>query len=144
MPAELSESEKAKLIRENMSGVDVSQYSAAVMQNKAVLMLANENTDALLDIEPERIPYIAYLRAIDSRLPGGIPGTMLFVESQLSLSRSKDRKGRLEFGQAINKQSMIVPQMLPGMIYPGGISPQQEKPGILSRLLSRKKETEQQ
>ena len=136
---DLSETDKAKLIRENMSGVDVSQYSAAVMQNKAVLMLANENSDALYDIEPDRIPYIAYLKAIDSRLPGGIPGTMLFIDSQLSLSRSKDRKGRLEFGQAINKQSMVMPQLIPGMMYPGGIAPQQEKPGLLSRLLSRKK-----
>lgn len=133
---------KAEQLREQMQGVDVSQYSPAVMQNKALLMLVSEDKDALYDVSPEQIPYIAYLRAIDSRLPAGIPGTLLFLQAQLSLSRSKDRKGRIEFGQAINKQSVITPQYMPGMIYPGGYAQPENKPGILSKLLSSRKKGE--
>lgn len=130
---------KAEQIREQMQGTDVSQYSPAVMQNKALLMLATEDNDSLYDVSPEQIPYISYLRAIDSRLQGGIPGTLLFIQSQLSLSRSRDRKGRIEFGQALNKQSVITPQYMPGAFYPGGYQPTEQKPSLLSRILSKKK-----
>ena len=120
-----------------MTGIDVSQYSPAVMQNRALVALYSEDSDALYDIEPDQIPYISYLRAIDSRLPGGIPGTMKFIEAQLSLSRSKSRKGRVEFGQAMNKQSLVMPQM-PYML-PGQFAPQQEqKPGLLSKLFKKR------
>lgn len=125
----------AEELRNNMQGVDVSQYSPAVMQNKALMMLASEDIDSLYDVEKEQIPYIAYLRAIDSKLP--IPGTIAFIEAQLSLSRSRDRKGRIEFGQAINKQTVVppMPMMLPGMPF----QQQQEKPGIFSRIFSSRK-----
>lgn len=118
-----------------MQGVDVSQYSPAVMQNKALMMLASEDIDSLYDVEKDQIPYIAYLRAIDSKLP--IPGTIAFIHAQLSLSRSRDRKGRIEFGQAINKQSVVppMPMLMPGMM---PFQQQQEKPGIFSKLFKRK------
>ena len=119
-----------------MQGVDVSQYSPAVMQNKALMMLASEDLDSLYDVEKDQIPYIAYLRAIDSKLP--IPGTIAFIHAQLSLSRSRDRKGRIEFGQALNKQTVVppMPMMMPGIPF----QQQPEKPGIFSRLFSRKKD----
>lgn len=120
-----------------MSNSDISQYAPAVMQNKALLMLANEESNALYDIDPKQIPYLSYLIAINSQLP--IPGTLLFIETQLSLSRSKDRKGRLEFAQAINKQPVIFPSQQPFTL-PGAVMGQQEnKPGLLSKLLSSKK-----
>lgn len=131
--------EKAKQIREAMLSTDVSQYSTAVMQNKSVLMLANEESDALFEIEQDQIPYISYLRAIDLQLPGGIPGTMKFIESRLSLSRSIDRKGRIEFGQAINKQSIILPQYNQGFQIPGFQTQQEQKPSLISKLLSKRK-----
>ena len=120
-----------------MQGVDVSQYSPAVMQNKALMMLASEDIDSLYDVEKDQIPYIAYLRAIDSKLP--IPGTIAFIEAQLSLSRSRERKGRIEFGQAINKQTVVppMPMMMTGMPLQ---QHQQEKPGIFSRIFSRKRD----
>lgn len=127
----------AEELRNNMQGVDVSQYSPAVMQNKALMMLASEDIDSLYDVEKDQIPYIAYLRAIDSKLP--IPGTIAFISAQLSLSRSRDRKGRIEFGQAINKQSVVppMPMMMPGMM---PVQQQPEKPGIFTRLFSRKRD----
>ena len=127
----------AEELRNNMQGVDVSQYSPAVMQNKALMMLASEDIDSLYDVEKDQIPYIAYLRAIDSKLP--IPGTIAFIEAQLSLSRSRERKRRIEFGQAINKQTVVppMPMMMPGMM---PLQQQQEKPGIFSRIFSRKRD----
>lgn len=131
------EIDKAAVLRENMTGFDVTQYSPAVMQNRALLMLAKEDLDSLYDIDPEQVPYIAYLRAIDSRIPGGIPGTMAFLENQLSLSRSKDRKGRIEFGQALNKQNIVYPA---GMPFAMPMQQQTEKEGLLRRFLFKKKD----
>jgi hypothetical protein len=55
------QSEKAEQLRENISVVDTTQYSPAVMQNRALIMYATEELDSLFDVEKEHIPYIAYL-----------------------------------------------------------------------------------
>ena len=129
------QAEKSEQLRTDISGVDTTQYSPAVMANRALLMYAEADIDTLYDIEPEQIPYIAYLRAINEKIP--IPGTMKFIQAQLSLSRSKDRQGRKEFGQALNKQPVMLPGGQQGFIIPQ--TQQQEHEGLLSKLLKRKK-----
>lgn len=130
----MEDKSKAEKLRESISEVDSTQYSPAVMQNRALMMLATEDNDSLYEISEEQIPYIAYLRAINTQL--SIPGTMAFLHNQLTLSKSKERKGRLEFGQSLNKQ----PILMPGMPTLYGQVPQQESKteGLLSRLLKMK------
>lgn len=129
--------DKAAKLRENFSGADATQYSPAVMQNRALLMLAKDDLDSLYDIDPAQIPFIAYLRAIDSRIEGGIPGTMKFIENMLSLSRSRERKGRIEFGQALNKQNIYYPANMPFAL---PMQPQQEKESLLKRIFKKKED----
>lgn len=129
------QAEKSEQLRTDISGVDTTQYSPAVMQNKALMMYVEADLDALYDVDPEQIPYIAYLRAINEKIP--MPGTMKFIESQLSLSRSKDRQGRKEFGQALNKQPVMLPGGQQGFLLPQ--MQQQESEGLLSRLFKKKK-----
>lgn len=132
------QAEKSEQLRTDITGVDTTQYSPAVMANRALLMYAESDLDSLYDIDPEHIPYIAYLRALNEKIP--IPGTMAFLHAQLSLSRSKDRQGRKEFGQALNKQ----PVLLPGQAGMLNLAMQQQEPqeGILSKLFRRKKPPE--
>jgi hypothetical protein len=133
------QADKSEQLRENISGVgDVSQYSPAVMQNKALLMYAESDIDSLYDVSEEQIPYIAYLRAINDKIP--IPGTMKFLAAQLSLSRSKDRQGRREFGQALNKQPVVLPGQT-GMLNLAMQQPEQ-KEGLISKLFKRRKQPE--
>lgn len=131
--------DKAEQLRENISNINTAEYSPAVMANKALILYATEELDSLFDVSPEQIPYIAYLKAINSQIP--IPATMEFIKNQLSLSRSKDRQGRKEFGQALNKQPVILPGGQGALNIPGMM--QEEKPGIISRLLKRKKGIEE-
>ena len=104
------------------------------MHDRALNALNDNTSDALYDLEPDQIPYLAYLRAINEKLP--IPATMKFIDSQLSLSRSKDRKGRQEFGSALNNNRPIIyPGQLPAMV------PQAQpetSPGLLKRLTKKK------
>jgi hypothetical protein len=108
------------------------------MQNKALLMYAEADLDSLFDISEEQIPFISYLRAINDKIP--IPGTMKFLASQLSLSRSKDRQSRKEFGQALNKQPVVLPGQA-GMLNLA-MQPQEQHESLLSRLFKRKKQPE--
>lgn len=130
------QSEKAEQLRENISVVDTTQYSPAVMQNRALIMYATEELDSLFDVEKEHIPYIAYLRALNEKIP--IPGTMKFIESQLSLSRSRDRQGRKEFGQALNRQPVLLPGQ--GVNLHGLMQQPEEKEGLFDRLFKKKKD----
>jgi len=132
--------DKSTQLRESITTTgDATQYSPAVMQNKALLMYAESDLDSLYDVEKDQIPFIAYLRALNEKLP--IPGTMAFLQNQLSLSRSKDRQGRREFGQALNKQPVIVSNDPTSIMALRQEQP--EKEGFLSKLLfKRKKQNE--
>ena len=129
------QSDKAEQLRENISNNDTTQYSPAVMQNKALIMYAEDDIDSLFDVEKGHIPYIAYLRALNEKIP--IPGTIKFLHAQLSLSRSIDRQGRKEFGQALNRQPVVLPGQ--GVNLQSLMQQPDQKEGILHRLFKKKK-----
>ena len=103
------------------------------MHDRALNALNDNTSDALYDLEPEQIPYLAYLRAINEKLP--IPATMKFIDSQLSLSRSKDRKGRQEFGSALNNNRPII---YTGQLPQPTQAQPETSPGLLKRLTKKK------
>ncbi|MDD3043501.1 MAG: hypothetical protein PHW56_11335 [Methanosarcinaceae archaeon] len=113
---------------------DTTQYSPSVMHHKAVQALASENSDALYDLDPEQISYFSYLRAVNEKLP--LPATMKFINSLMSLSRSSDRKGRIEYAQALINRPVMYPYQVPASIPLTGS--EDSRGGLLSRLLKRK------
>jgi len=128
------EKKEGETLRKTLDSTDTSQYSPAVMHDRALNALNDNSSDALFDLDPAQIPYISYLRAINEKIP--IPATMTLINAQMSLSRSKDRKGRQEFGSALNNNRPIIyPGQLPQLLPQG--QPEQ-KDGLLSRLTKKK------
>ncbi|WP_440944963.1 hypothetical protein ACSAZL_12445 [Methanosarcina sp. T3] len=128
-----AEQKKIMSLRKDLDDSDTTKYSPAVMRHQALLALANEQSDALYDVDPEQIPYISYLRAINEKIP--IPATMALINSQLSLSRSINRKGRMEFAQTLIERPLFFPQQLPAGALPG--LDYGERPGVLKRMVSK-------
>jgi hypothetical protein len=131
-----AETARAEQLRGDINSINSTQFSPSVMQNKALLSYASDPLDSFFDIETEQIPFISFIRALNAKIP--IPCTMQFIDSQLSLSRSKERKGRIEFGQALNRQPVLIPSSQG--INLNGLMQQEEKPGFIRRLLNRKKD----
>lgn len=127
--------DNSEALRASMDNNNSSQFSPSVMQHKAIQALASENWDSLFDLEPDQIAYFSFIRAVNEKLP--IPATMAFINSLMSLSRSKDRKGRLEYAQTLTQGSRPVfyPTQVPGV---APLQAPPSGPGILSRILNKK------
>lgn len=115
-------------LRETLAQNTVAGYSPAVLQHKGIQILAESPADAMGDLTQHQITAFAVLRAYHEFVP--IPRTMSYIKQYISLSRARDRKGRLEYAGCYKSYPSYV--MQPGVVAGTGSSIQ--KPGILSQI----------
>lgn len=125
-------------LKRSLQDRDVSGSSPAALQHQGIQVLANSDEDSMGDLTSQQVTAFALLRAYNEMVP--IPKTMAYINNYISLSRARDRKGRLEYGGCYKSYPTYV---LPGGAANMPLSPDTEKkPGIVSRLLKRKNNDE--
>lgn len=98
-------------LKDKISSTNISEYSQQALQFNATMALADNDSDALADYTFDQIPHVAYLRTWCQIL--GLNHTLLFLTNDKSLTRAKDRKGRIEFLEGINSgRPVYYPQQI--------------------------------
>ena len=116
-------------LRETLANQAVSGYSPAVLQHQGIRVLAESESDSMGDLTNAQITAFAILRAYHEFVP--IPRTMRFIENYISLSRARDRKGRLEYSGCYKSYPGYV-------VHPGGFpTTPEQKPGLLSQITTK-------
>lgn len=117
----------------------VTQFSPELQRLKKIDSLLVDDSDTLYEIPQEQQTAISLFRALDQNIVK-IPATMCFIANMTSLSRSLERRGRLEFVTVLKRAPIYA-----GM--PETDEQQDNKPGMLSRffgMFSRKPKPGQQ
>lgn len=131
-------SERLKL---SLQSNEVSGFSPAALQHSGMRALVDSHEDSMSDLTAQQVTAFAVLRAYHSLVP--IPRTLSFIDNYISLSRSRDRLGRLEYAGCY--KSVFVMGTTPGTVAAVPSSEtQQSKTGLLSKLWSGRKKDAQQ
>jgi hypothetical protein len=112
-----------------------SGYSPSALQHQGIRALSNDPSDAMGDLSDEEVEAFSVLRAINTRVK--MPMVMSYIGQQISLSRARNRMGRLEYAGCYKSYPPVIVgaggASLPGM-------QQDQKPGFISRMFSKKKQ----
>lgn len=132
----MAEDNKAEQLRAGLQGQ--AGKSASMLHHEGIRALATDDSPALADLTEDEIEVYSVLRALNEFVP--MPHTMKFIKEQISLSRAKDRKGRLEYAGCFKSYPnyWIAPgQQAPGMA-------DTAKRGIFDRIRGRGASNEEQ
>jgi len=130
---------KSEQLKKNLKDKEVSGYSPAVLQHQGIRVLADGDADSMGDLTSQQITAFSILRAYNDMVP--IPRTIEFINNHISLSRARDRKGRLEYAGCYKSY--------PGYVVAGnggslpGITESNGKPWYSKIIGGRKHEAEQ-
>lgn len=125
-------------LKKSLQDRDVSGLSPAALQHQGIQVLANSHEDSMGDLTSQQVTAFALLRAYNAMVP--IPRTMAYIDNYISLSRARDRKGRLEYGGCYKSYPTYV---LPGGAANMPLSPDTEKkPGLMAKIFKRKNNDE--
>lgn len=124
---------------QNALDENLSSFSPSVLQHQGIRALSTDKSEALWDLSDEEIEAFALLRSLNHSIH--MPMTMMIISEQGSLSRARNRQGRIEYAGCYKSYPPVVPVSTPLM---GTPQQGEQKPGLLKKLFGRKKqETEQ-
>lgn len=112
----------------------VSRFSPDAQKNEAIGLLVTSTEDSMFDLSEIQITTIALFRAFDENVVK-LPGTMKFLESYSSLSRSKDRGGRYEFAASHAQRLISYIKSIPQTILPETQPEPPQKQGFFSKFM---------